>query len=234
MFQFKRFGVDQSNCAMKINTDGVLLGALAEGDNPASVLDIGTGTGVIALMLAQRFDHAQIDAVEIDTLAATTAASNFENSVFKERLSVYPIGFEAFFETYPEKKYDLIVSNPPFYLNSLHSPEEKKQLAKHADKDFFESMLQGVATHLLLQGTFWLILPQQTAHVAKTIAASLGLYIMKVINVRSFTDKEPHREIVVFGFGEHQKQEEQFVIYESVGYYTQQYQQALKEFFTIF
>jgi tRNA1Val (adenine37-N6)-methyltransferase len=234
MFQFKRFSVDQSNCAMKINTDGVLLGALAEGDNPAFVLDIGTGTGVIALMLAQRFDHAQIDAVEIDRLAAATAASNFENSVFEERLSVYPIGFEAFFDTYPEKKYDLIVSNPPFYINSLHSPEEKKQLAKHADKDFFESMLQGVATHLSLQGIFWLILPRQTVDLVKTIAASLGLYIMKVINVRSFTDKEPHREIVVFGFGEHQKQEEQFVIYKSVGCYTQQYQQALKEFFTIF
>ena len=86
IFQFKQFSVDQTGCAMKINTDGVLLGALANADSPASILDIGTGTGVIALMLAQRFGSAQIDAVEIDEPAAQTAKQNFKNSPFEESL----------------------------------------------------------------------------------------------------------------------------------------------------
>src|SRR5437879_3258817 len=113
MFRFKQFNVDQSGCAMKINTDGVLLGALAEADQPENILDIGTGTGVIALMTAQRFENARIDAVEIDQSAAETARRNFSNSPFAERMNLYSMGFEQFFESNPDKKYDLIVSNPP-------------------------------------------------------------------------------------------------------------------------
>src|ERR1700684_3232966 len=104
VFRFKQFNVDQSGCAMKINTDGVLLGALTESDQPKTILDIGTGTGVIALMLAQRFNGARSDAVEIDPIASQTAERNFTNSVFAEKLSVYPIGFEQFFEQNTDKK----------------------------------------------------------------------------------------------------------------------------------
>ena len=117
---------------MKINTDGVLLGAIAGEGEPLNILDIGTGTGVIALMLAQRFTDAKIDAVEIDEQAAITAKNNFSNSPFKNRLTLYANGFEQFFEDYPGKRYDLIVSNPPFYINSLQSPGVKTNLAKHA------------------------------------------------------------------------------------------------------
>jgi len=234
MFQFKQFSVDQSNCAMKINTDGVLLGALADGDKINNILDIGTGTGVIALMLAQRFGKANIDAVEIDELAAYTAASNFKNSVFNERLTAHHISFEDFFNTSLYIKYDLMVSNPPFYINSLHSPAEKKQLAKHADKSLFQHMLTGAAQHLSPHGTFWLVLPLQTAELVKSIAAGVGLYIAKIIHLRSFADKAPHREIVQLSFERNKKREEQLVIYESEGGYTHQYKKALKPFFTIF
>src|ERR1700761_2572209 len=106
---------------MKINTDGVLLGAMASAGNAANILDIGTGTGVIALMLAQRFADAKIDAVEIDEMAAQTASRNFESSVFAGRLTVYPASFEKYFDEHPARKYDLIVSNPPFYIDSLKS-----------------------------------------------------------------------------------------------------------------
>src|ERR1035437_1092252 len=122
MFQFKQFSVDQSGCAMKINTDGVLLGAITDADHPAAILDIGTGTGVIALMLAQRFADAEIDAVEIDPEAAKTAEVNFEASPFADRLNIYASGFEDYFDVYPDRKYNLIVSNPPFYVASLKSP----------------------------------------------------------------------------------------------------------------
>jgi len=137
MFQFKQFSVDQSGCAMKINTDGVLLGALADANQPPNILDIGTGTGVIAMMLAQRFTDAHIDAVEIDLSAAQTAERNFKNSAFGDRLSVYHKDFNAFFKENPTKEYDLIVSNPPFHINSLESPKAKKTLAKHTGEGFF-------------------------------------------------------------------------------------------------
>ncbi|MFD0749092.1 tRNA1(Val) (adenine(37)-N6)-methyltransferase [Mucilaginibacter calamicampi] len=219
---------------MKINTDGVLLGALAEANDPASILDIGTGTGVIALMLAQRFISAKIDAVEIDELAAATAAANFKNSPFADRLTCYPLSLEDYSNGHPSKRYDLIVSNPPFYINSLHSPEKQKQLAKHADQNFFENMLTDVSNHLSDAGTCWLILPLQTTVAVKAIAGSVGLVIRKIIHVRSFADKEAHREILALSFGSHKLEEEQFVIYESAGIYTHQYKHALREFFTIF
>ena len=145
MFQFKQFSVDQTGCAMKINTDGVLLGALVYADQPKNILDIGTGTGVIALMLAQRFTSAKIDAVEIDSTAAETAERNFKNSPFAERLSIFPTDFQRFFNTHPANKYDLIISNPPFHLNSLESPEAKRSVAKHTGEDFFEELISNTA-----------------------------------------------------------------------------------------
>src|ERR1700761_1918790 len=107
MFRFKKFSVDQTGCAMKINTDGVLLGAMAAAENPKTILDIGTGTGVIALMLAQRYTDAQIDAVEVDEYAAQTAGRNFEAFPFSKRPTIYPTDFESYFVRFPERKYDL-------------------------------------------------------------------------------------------------------------------------------
>jgi tRNA1Val (adenine37-N6)-methyltransferase len=121
IFKFKQFEVDQSGCAMKINTDGVLLGALATANNPQSIVDIGTGTGVIALMLAQRFAVTRIDGVDIDESAAETADRNFKGSPFQYRMYAHFDTFEGFFESHNWKKHDLIVSNPPFFLDSLAS-----------------------------------------------------------------------------------------------------------------
>ena len=120
MFRFKQFNIDQSGCAMKINTDGVLLGAFSFAIEPKNILDVGTGTGVIALMLAQKFCDAQLEAVEIDAEAALTAEINFRNSAFAERLKVFPLSFERYFEQLVATKFDLIVSNPPFYIDSLN------------------------------------------------------------------------------------------------------------------
>ncbi|MEN0056885.1 MAG: methyltransferase [Mucilaginibacter sp.] len=234
MFRFKQFSVDQTGCAMKINTDGVLLGALADFKQPSSILDIGTGTGVIALMLAQRFPLAQIDAVEIDEGAAATAAGNFLNSPFSERLTLYPRAFEDLFNSHPEKKYDLIVSNPPFYINSLQSPRDKKNLAKHAGDGFFDRLLQGMYTHLTENGVCWLILPPETGLLVKKIAAQYGLHHQKTINLRSFKADDAHREILILGFNDWQTEEEQLVIYDAPKVYSKEYQEVLKDFLTIF
>ncbi|RZA02400.1 MAG: methyltransferase domain-containing protein [Sphingobacteriaceae bacterium] len=234
MFHFKQFSIDQTGCAMKINTDGVLLGALADADEPEHILDIGTGTGVIALMLAQRFANAMVDAVEIDKTAAHTARDNFQNSKFADRLHLFAHDFESYFSNHPQKKYDLVVSNPPFYINSLESPEAKKNTAKHADGDFFDSLVKSVSKHLSETGTFWLILPLDTAELVKTIAQQNNLYLQKVIAIKSYPDSVPHREILVFGLNDVKAPDEEFVIYREQKVYSDSYVNKLRDFFTIF
>jgi tRNA1Val (adenine37-N6)-methyltransferase len=219
---------------MKINTDGVLLGALAEATGPAYILDIGTGTGVIAMMLAQRFTDTHIDAVEIDEAAAKVAGKNFADSSFTDKLAVYHNSFTTFFEQYPDKRYDLIVSNPPFYIDALTSPGARKNLAKHADRDFFNDLIINISQHLTEQGVCWLVLPLNTAELVESIAAKHDLFLQKSISISSFEEDEPHREIIVFGRSNKPLITETFIIYNEPKVYTDQYRDTLKEFFTIF
>jgi tRNA1Val (adenine37-N6)-methyltransferase len=234
MFHFKQFSVDQSGCAMKINTDGVLLAALVKADEPISILDLGTGTGVIALMLAQRFNNAMIDAIEIDNTAAQTAANNFIRSAFHKNLNSYHKSFASFFESYTEKKYDLIISNPPFHIHSLKSPGANKSLAKHTDESFFEELIAAVPFHLTKNGSCCLILPLQTSALVKELFKTNNLCLHKIIELYSFIDSEPHREILTFGLEKKKLTEEKFVIYNEPNVYTNAYRNALKNFLTIF
>jgi tRNA1Val (adenine37-N6)-methyltransferase len=234
MFRFKQFSVDQNGCAMKINTDGVLLGAFAEADEPKNILDIGTGTGVIALMLAQRFTSAQIDAVEIDIFAAKTAGKNFENSPFADRLKIFETDFQNYFRNHYKQKYDLIVSNPPFHLNSLKSPEAKKSLAKHTGNNFFEDLIMAAYKNLNDTGSLWLILPLQAAELVKELIGQTALYLQKTTYVCSFENDCPHREIVVLGLNDIKLINSSFVIYKEPKIYSEMYINVLKNFFTIF
>jgi tRNA1Val (adenine37-N6)-methyltransferase len=234
IFRFKQFSVDQTGCAMKINTDGVLLGAMAAASCPGKILDIGTGTGVIALMLAQRYANAVIDAVEIDESAAKTAVENFSKSPFHSRLTVFPASIDSFFDTHPGARYDLIVSNPPFYINSLESPKANKNLAKHASADFFEVLIHRVTAHLTRHGLCWLVLPLQTAALIKDLADKNGLHLHQTISVHSFEGSEPHREIVCFGFTNRLAENTKFAIYQTINYYTDKYKTLLQPFFVAF
>ena len=219
---------------MKVNTDGVLLGALLSADKPAAILDIGTGTGVIALMLAQRFPDAQIDAVEIDYDAAQTAQQNLENSIFTNRLKLYHSSFENFSTNSPEHKYDLIVSNPPFFLNALHNPEEKKVIARHASESLFENLTTFVKQHLKPSGQACFILPNVAATEVIERGLNKGLNLRKRINIRSSLIKPQHRSLIALGFDRVQPMEESFIIYESEKLYSEEYRDALKDFLTIF
>ena len=219
---------------MKINTDGVLLGALTEADHPQNILDIGTGTGVIALMLAQRFPDAFIDAVEIDGAAAVTAGANFKNSPFSDRLSIYAYSFEDYLQKYPDKKYDLIVSNPPFHIYSLESKGVLKALARHADEAFFERLLKSISKHLSDQGSCWLVLPLQTSALVQKVAADNGLNVNKLISISSYPHSPAHREILVLSAQKNTKLFNHFTIYSSPKQYTAEYQKKLKDFLLIF
>lgn len=219
---------------MKINTDGVLLGSLAGSGKPVSILDIGTGTGVIALMLAQRFETANVDAVEIEAAAAQTALKNFRESPFAVRLNAYAVSFEAFFDQYPAMKYDLIITNPPFYIDSLKSPGAKKTLAKHTDIDFFERLMKYASAHLTAEGDFWLIIPFNFYEQLVTLTSGFSLFLKSVIRVSSYTHAQPHRVIVCFGFDKTLPQISSLLIYRSEGVYSDEYKLLLKPYFLAF
>jgi tRNA1Val (adenine37-N6)-methyltransferase len=234
LFKFKQFDVDQQHCAMKVNTDGVLLGALAQAHSPKQILDIGTGTGVIALMLAQRFPEAEIDGVELDKLAATTAAVNFQTSPFANRLKSFQLDIAHYFMVYPEKKFDLIVSNPPFFLDDLKSTNKNKELARHTDADFFQNLCFSISQFLAKNGYFWVILPQKSMKIVKNEAKLNNLHCQKIIHIKSFQQDEAHREIACFGFEKVELNEEKVVIYAAEKVYTPEYQLLLKDFLSIF
>lgn len=231
LFRFKQFEVEQSGCAMRINTDGVLLGAIVAQQQPQLILDIGTGTGVIAMMLAQRFPQAAVTAVEIDEAAAFRAASNFEASPFAARLQVQHSDI-ATFQT--EHRYDLMVSNPPYFVNDLKNPELRKGLARHADEDFFEGLLRKASALLSEKGMFWVILPAKQAELLVVNAVLFKLFPRQIIHVHSDVSKSEFRQIVCFSFTDGPVLHENFYIYSAQGVYTDAYKTLLKDFFLAF
>jgi tRNA1Val (adenine37-N6)-methyltransferase len=228
IFRFKQFEVDQAGCAMRINTDGVLLAALTESNQPQTILDIGTGTGVIALMLAQRFPNAAVEAVEIDEQASITARKNFQSAVFKERLNVVHTAIEHY-ET--ELKFDLIVSNPPFFVNDLKNTVERKGIARHTDELFFETLIAKVAALLTETGSFWFILPVKQAELLVEKASAFNLYENHSISLHSDAQKPAFRKLVGLGSSISSPATEHFYIYESEKVYTTAYKNCLKDFF---
>lgn len=232
IFRFKQFSVDQKGSAMKINTDGVLLAAKATSIAPKYILDIGTGTGVIALMLAQRFPEAEVHALEINTSAAECAEKNFKDSPFSERMSLYATDFNDFI---PKVEYDLIVSNPPFFINSLKNPDENKTTARHVQEEFFESLFSKTYKWLTATGTFQLIWP----HLIRDLSLERGFLsewtIPKETDIRSFESSEAIRVISVLSKQEARDiSKDEFVIYREKGKYTTEYLNLLKPFFLNF
>lgn len=228
IFKFKQFEVDQKGCAMKINTDGVLLAAMAEGNGPKRILDIGTGTGVLALMMAQRFENAKIEAVEIEEQASVTANINFKSSIFKDRLRINNIAIAQFDSA---QKFDLIISNPPFFVNDLKNVEEKKGIARHTDEQFFVSLIEKVSQFLSNDGSFWFILPIKQAEILIKYGLEKGLYLAKKIELHSDQSKPAFRWVVCLDRINVETKIEQFYIYESEKIYTKAYKELLKDFF---
>lgn len=232
VFRFKQFEVDQADCAMKINTDGVLLAAYVKQVDAQRILDIGTGTGVIALMLAQQYPEALVHGVEIDPLAARRAAQNFAATVFPNEMQLFEGSFEDLATTLD---YDLIVSNPPFYTNSLHAPDERKKLAKHTDEDFFEKLLAFVAQRLHRDGTFHCIVPAELADwLVAQVMPKHALQLQAVLAISSFADGPVIRKLLKIGREPQQVQLDQLAIYVDRGVYSMAYKELLKPYFLAF
>lgn len=195
-FAFRQFTVYQDQCAMKVGTDGVLLGAWTDADGAGRILDVGTGTGLIALMLAQRTE-AVIDAVEIDESAARQAMQNVEASPWPDRIHVHYSTFQRF-ATETHLRYDLIVSNPPYHEQSLRSPDRQRSVARHDTGLGYDDLLRHTVHVLSPDGRFSVILPADKENVLKDKAWLNGLYPKRLARVRTSDTALPSRVLIEF------------------------------------
>lgn len=180
IFQFKQFDITQLRSAMKIGTDGVLLGAWTPlENNPYEILDIGSGTGLVALMLAQRSNSRQIDAVEIDDDAFEECTENFENSPWNDRLFCFHASFQEFVTEMKGETYSLIVSNPPFYTDDFKTGNSSRNQARFENALPFNDLLNGVNQLLSGDGVFSTIIPFNEEENFTALAAQYGLFPFK-------------------------------------------------------
>lgn len=196
-FQFKQFRVDQDDCSMKVGTDGVLLGAWFPVETGCSVLDIGAGTGLIALMAAQR-GAGRVTAVEIDPLAAEQARRNAGNSPWAGRIEVVNADIAHFTA---ESGYDRIVCNPPYFRNSLRCPDSGRNTARHNDSLSYETLALCASKLLVRDGLLCLVLPYDGVEAFTRCAAQAGLEMCSRTDVITAPGKTPKRSLVVYGKG---------------------------------
>ena len=195
-FTFQKFTIHQDRCAMKVGTDGVLLGAWAHGGK--HILDIGTGTGLVAIMMAQRFADAHVTAVEIDHNAALQACNNASCSPFASRIGIVETSIQDF-EVYGTQLFDCIVSNPPFFTDSLKNPDSQRATARHADTLPYRDLFTAVKRLLAKDGEFSAIIPSDclTSFIAEAYLAHL--VPIRRLAIRTTPRKQPKRHLVSFG-----------------------------------
>ncbi|MGI6049150.1 MAG: tRNA1(Val) (adenine(37)-N6)-methyltransferase [Petrimonas sp.] len=230
-FKFKQFTVFHDKCAMKVGTDGVLLGAWATVRHCQSILDVGTGSGLIALMAAQRNNRAKITAIEIDTEAALQAKENVKNSPFNDRITVLPLSFQDFISS-ATGKFDLIVSNPPFFINSLPSPDIKRTDARHADLLTLNELF-GLSKNLLSEtGIFSLIYPFSERENIMSVAEKENLYLSRETVVFPTPHTLPKRILLEFSVQEREHiDRSELTIEEKRHIYTPEFGQLTKDFY---
>lgn len=226
-FQFKQFTVWHNQSAMKVGTDGVLLGAWTCVSSSKQILDIGTGTGLVALMLAQRC-NAQITALEIDKSAARQAVSNVNLSPWKDRISVINQDFILY---NPNKRFDTIVSNPPYFVDSLQCPNQQRNQARHTADLTYDTLLEGVSRLLSCDGTFTIIMPYDVNDLIQSIAQKHRLFPFKRMNVFTTPSSSPKRCLLAFSQKKQECQEEELLIETARHQYSDKYIKLTKEFY---
>ncbi len=233
-FHFKQFAVAQDGCAMKVGTDGVLLGAWTKAPQEVcQILDIGTGTGVIALMLAQRFANAEVLGIDIEKGAFEQAQVNFNSSKFAQQLSIKNISIQNFTS---EHKFDIIVSNPPFFSQGVIPQDKQRLLARHTVSFSFEVFFEKMATLLAPNGILSIIIPKIDAEMLVEMAKKYGLFCEEYCTVYPNPEKDAKRVLLAFSLHKKEKTKQTSLTIETNErhQYTAEYQRLLKEFYLAF
>ena len=243
--RFKQFIIKQRNAAMKVGVDSVLLGAWACADDSLlktqvniakqiGILDVGTGTGLLALMMAQRFPNAVIDAVEIDVETYLQAIENVANSPWNNRIQLICDDFDNYAE-YCYHLYNIIICNPPYFTASLKSPDNKRSIARHNDSLPHGCLLAGVAKLLAPDGTFAIILPPAEALSLINEAITYGLFLKRTQHVQALPSKPVHRILIELSKTEYPPENQELCIEKADrSDYTDEYKQLTKEFYLKF
>lgn len=226
MFQFRQFTIHQDLCAMKVGTDGVLLGAWANGGD--CILDIGTGTGLIALMMAQRFAEARVVAVDIDEAAVLQARQNVAASPFKERIEIFQHPIQSFAnQSDLQGQFSAVVCNPPFFTNSLKAPNQQRTVARHTVTLSYAELMRAAAKLLSADGELSVVVPFDYQRQMQDEAIFAGLFTSRVCAVRTTASKPPRRYLLAFGKSPCACQKEELTIG------SEYYQQLTRDFYLI-
>ncbi|MFB2897529.1 tRNA1(Val) (adenine(37)-N6)-methyltransferase [Aerosakkonemataceae cyanobacterium BLCC-F50] len=228
-FRFKKFTVFHDRCAMKVGTDGVLLGAWANIKDAQQILDIGTGTGLIALMLAQR-SSAQIDAVEIDLEACNQAKENINNSPWSNRIKLYHNSIQNYTINCP-KRYNLLISNPPFFTNASKAAIKARTIARHSDYLEQIDILQIAEKLLCEDGRLAIIYPTEQAQTFQEKAETFGFYCQRKLYVKSTLESPIKRILLEIGKNTLEYQESTLVIETARHIYSAEFGNLMKNFY---
>lgn len=244
VFHFKRFSVVNERSAMKVNTDGVLLGAaMTILPTDRRLLDVGTGTGTIALMAAQRVqgdipdqvrDEVMIDAIDIDEPSATEAAANFSNSPWQAMLHAHNMSLDRFAADVEraEVKYDLIFSNPPYFEDSMPAPDERKSTARHTSEGLsYRDIFEFAKDRLKEEGRVSLVLPSDQEAAVCRYARMCSLHLFRILRIRTVPRKAPSRVILEFSRLRKATPEDTVMTIQNEGQYTQEYLSLTKDFY---
>lgn len=224
-FRFKKFTVWQGGCAMKVGTDGTLLGAWAEGGR--RILDVGTGTGLIAMMMAQRFPQADVVGIDVEHGACVRAQGNVDASVFKGRIGIVETPLQAF----REGEFDAIVSNPPFFVDSLNCPDSSRTMARHAVTLTYAELFRGVCPLLTDGGVFSAIIPFDSRERFECAAVESGMFLSRVCTVRTVPRKSPRRCLLSFRKHPSEVRVEDECIEDGAGHRSKWYSELTKDFY---
>ncbi len=244
-FRFKQFAVAHDKCAMKVNTDGVLLGAWADVSNASRILDIGTGTGVIALMMAQRNTEALIDAIDIDEGAYHQASENFEQSPWADRLQAIHTPLQQFMfvqrpaagaqvGTFATEGYDLIISNPPYFVDDFKSGKPLKDIARHGLTLNYVDLLAGIDKLLAPTGIACVVLPVFNFGLLQDVAARHKLFVNRLTEVTAVDGKPPYLALIQLQRGEKPIEKTTLCIQNVQGGFTEHYKTLTREFYLKF
>lgn len=233
-FQFKKFTVFHNHCAMKVGVDGVLLGAWANVANAKNVLDVGTGSGLIALMVAQRNSTAHIQAIDIDENSVLQAQENIRNSAYSDRITVKNIDFNNFSSKH--EKFDHIICNPPFFVNSLQSLENQRTIARHAVCITHEKLLENSKNLIYENGKISIILPVIESERIQNFAEKINLICCRQTKIFPKPDKPVKRILLEFVLNKNLENKiviknELILETEQRGVYTQEYTALVKDFY---